>query len=83
MLLSTAKSSGKKGGKVKVRTLEDVERDVEKAEAQVKAIEDALVQAGLQADAEQLTKLTAEYEQARARVDALLAEWELLAESAE
>lgn len=76
-----AKSSGKKGGKVKVRTLEDVERDVEKAEAQVKAIEGALAQAGLQADAEQLTNLTAEYEQARERVDVLLAEWEQLAES--
>ena len=79
----TAKSSGRKGGKVKVRSLEDVERDVEKAEAQVKAIEDALAQAGLQADAEQLTKLTAEYEQTRERVDALLAEWERLAESAD
>jgi ATP-binding cassette subfamily F protein 3 len=79
----TAKSGGKKGGKVKVRTLEDVERDVEKAEAQVKSVEDALAQAGLQADAEQLTKLTAEYEQTRGRVDALLAEWERLAESAD
>ncbi len=78
-----AKSGGRKGGKVKVRSLEDVERDVEKAEAQVKAIEDALAQAGLQADAEQLTKLTAEYEQTRERVDTLLAEWERLAESAD
>ncbi|MHB8595282.1 MAG: ABC-F family ATP-binding cassette domain-containing protein [Ktedonobacteraceae bacterium] len=79
----TARSGGRKGGKVKVRTLEDVESDVEKAEVQVKVIEDALAQAGLQADAEQLTKLTAEYEQTRERVDALLAEWERLAESAD
>ncbi|HLX40234.1 MAG TPA: ABC-F family ATP-binding cassette domain-containing protein, partial [Ktedonobacteraceae bacterium] len=78
----TAKSSAKKGGKVKIRTVEDVERDIEKAEAQVKVIEDALAEAGLQADAEQLTKLTAEYEQTRERVDALLTEWEQLAESA-
>ena len=77
----TAKSSGKKGGKVKVRTVEDVERDVEKAEQRVKAIEDALAQAALQADGEQLTKLTVEYEQARQQVDTLLAEWEHLAET--
>ena len=74
---------GKKSGKVKIRTLEDVERDVEKAEMQVKTIEDALTEAGLHADAERLTKLTAEYEQARQRVDILLAEWEQLAETAE
>jgi len=64
-----------------VRTVEDVERDVEKAEQQVKAIEDALAQAALQADGEQLTKLTVEYEQARQQVDTLLAEWERLAET--
>jgi len=54
---------------------------VEKAEQQVKAIEDALAQAALQADGEQLTKLTVEYEQARQQVDTLLAEWERLAET--
>ena len=74
-----AKSGGKKGVKVKIRTVEDVERDVEKAEAQVKAVEDALSQAALAADAEQLTTLTADYEQAKARVDELLTEWEQLA----
>lgn len=76
------KSSGKKGAKVKVRTVEDVERDIEKAEAEVKSIEDALAQAALQADAEQLTQLSAEYEQAKGRVDALLVEWEELADMA-
>ena len=81
LAVQPAKSTRKKGGKVKIRTVEDVERDVEKAEAQVNAIEDALAEAGLQADAEQLTKLTAEYEQAKERVDRLLAEWERLAES--
>ncbi len=76
-----AKSSGKKGGKLKVRTVEDVERDVEKAEQQVKAIEDALAQAALQGNGEQLTQLNAEYEQSRQHVDTLLAEWERLAET--
>jgi ATP-binding cassette subfamily F protein 3 len=73
-----AKASNKKASKVKVRTLEDVERDVEKAEASVKSVETALAQAALQADAEQLTQLSADYEQARAHLDTLLAEWEQL-----
>jgi ATP-binding cassette subfamily F protein 3 len=73
-----AKASNKKASKVKVRTLEDVERDVEKAEASVKSVEAALAQAALQADAEQLTQLSADYEQARAHLDTLLAEWEQL-----
>ncbi len=72
------KVNGKKASKVKVRTLEDVERDVEKAEAQVKLVEDALSQAALAADAKQLTQLSADYEQARASLDALLVEWEQL-----
>ena len=76
------KASNKKGSKVKVRTAEDVERDVEKAEAQVKSLEEALSQAALNADAVQLTQLSAEYEQARAHVEELFAEWERLSESA-
>ncbi|WP_126594163.1 ABC-F family ATP-binding cassette domain-containing protein [Dictyobacter aurantiacus] len=75
-----AKTSSKKNGKVKARTLEDVEKDVEKAEAKVKSLEEALSQAALQADAEELTRLSADYEQARARVDELLQEWEQLAD---
>jgi ATP-binding cassette subfamily F protein 3 len=73
-----SKASNKKASKVKIRTLEDVEQDVEKAEASVKSVEDALSQAALQADAEQLTQLSADYEQARARLDTLLVEWEQL-----
>jgi len=76
------KSASKKGGKVKARTLEDVERDVEKAEAQIKAIEDALATAALQADAAQLTQLSDEHERAKAHVDELLVEWEHLADVA-
>jgi ATP-binding cassette, subfamily F, member 3 len=72
------KASNKKASKAKVRTLEDVERDVEKAEASVKSVEAALAQAALQADAAQLTQLSADYEQARARLDTLLVEWEQL-----
>jgi hypothetical protein len=55
-----------------------VERDIEKAEAQVKLLEEELSQAALVGDAEQLTQLTMTYEQAKTRVDELLAEWELL-----
>lgn len=78
----TPKSTNKKSGKVKARTLEDVERDVEKAEVQVKAIEDALAVAALQGDAAQLTQLSDEHEQAKAHVDELLVEWEQLADVA-
>ncbi len=74
--------SSKKGSKVKVRTAEDVERDVEKAEEHVKVLEDALAQAALNADAAQLTQLSAEYEQAKAQVEELFAEWERLSEEA-
>ncbi|HLZ58187.1 MAG TPA: ABC-F family ATP-binding cassette domain-containing protein [Ktedonosporobacter sp.] len=73
-----AKPGGKKGTKAKERTVEDVERDVEKAEAHLKSVEEALSQAALNADAGKLTQLSADYEQARARVDELLAEWEEL-----
>jgi ATP-binding cassette subfamily F protein 3 len=79
---SPAKAGGRKAGKVKVRALEDVERDIEKAEAQVKDIEAALAEAALNADAALLTQLNAEYEQEKAHVDELLVEWERLAEAA-
>jgi hypothetical protein len=79
---SPAKAGGRKAGKVKVRALEDVERDIEKAEAQVKDIEVALAEAALNADAALLTQLNAEYEQEKAHVDELLVEWERLAEAA-
>lgn len=75
------KGNGKKS-KVKTRSVEDVERDVEKAEAHVKELEDALSQAALVADAGQLTQLSADYEQAKAHVDELLSEWERLADLA-
>ena len=77
-----AKAENKKGAKVKVRTIEDVEREIEKAEARVKAVEEALAEAALSADAAQLTQLSADYEQSRAQVDTLLAEWEQLATEA-
>ncbi|HJT55204.1 MAG TPA: ABC-F family ATP-binding cassette domain-containing protein [Ktedonobacteraceae bacterium] len=77
---SPAKSTARKSPKVKVRTVEDVERDIEKAEAYVKAVEDELADAALHGDAAQLTKLVADYEQAKADVETLLAEWEQLAD---
>ncbi|HEY0752906.1 MAG TPA: ABC-F family ATP-binding cassette domain-containing protein [Ktedonobacteraceae bacterium] len=66
----------------RVRVVEDVEKDIEKAEAQVKLIEEKLAAAALKADAEQLKQLSIEHEQARLRVDELLAEWEELASAA-
>jgi ATP-binding cassette subfamily F protein 3 len=80
--VSSAKLAGKKGGKGKIRTIEDVERDIEKAEAHVRSLEEQLAQAALVADAEQLTHLSTDYEQAKAHVDELLEEWEQLADVA-
>src|SRR5438105_2718904 len=76
---STAvKSSARKSAKVKVRTLEDVEAEIEEAEERVKSVEEALADAALNADAALLTQLTPDYEQSRAHVDELLIEWERL-----
>ncbi len=73
-----ARTGQKKQTRGKTRTVEDVERDIEKAEVQVKLLEEELSQAALVGDAKQLTQLTMTYEQAKTRVDELLAEWELL-----
>ena len=72
-------SGQKKQARGKVRSIEDIEREVEKAETRVKALEDELAQAALQGDAAQLKQLYAEYEQAKTRVEELLVEWEQLA----
>ncbi len=77
-----AKSNGKKPPKTKARTIEDAERDIEKAEGQMKTIEAALSQAALNADAAQLTQLSIDYESAKERVEELLIEWERLADVA-
>jgi ATP-binding cassette subfamily F protein 3 len=71
-----------KRNKGRVRTVEDVEKDIEKAEFRVKIIEEKLAEAALKANAEQLKQLSEEYEQAKVRVDELLAEWEELASAA-
>src|SRR5256714_4561073 len=76
----SSKLAGKKSPKVKVRTIEDVEREIEEAETHVKAVEDELADAALHADAAQLTRLATDYERAKAHVEELLAEWERLAE---
>ena len=78
---SLSRSGNKKSAKVKVRTVEDVERDIEKAEAHVKALEEELSDAALSADAKQLTQLSVDYERAKARVEELLVEWEQLADA--
>jgi len=76
--LSPSQSAQKKQARVKVRSIEDVEREIDKAETRVKALEDELAQAALKGDAAQLTQLYADYEQAKTRVDELLIEWEQL-----
>ena len=78
---SSSSSGGKKNAKIKVRAIGDVERDIEKAEAHVSTIEEELAEAARNADAMQLTQLSADYEQARARVEELLLEWEELAKT--
>jgi ATP-binding cassette, subfamily F, member 3 len=77
-VVTPTKTVTKKGRKVKERTVEDVERDVEKAETKVKELEEALGLAALKADAAQLTQLSSDYEQTKAQIEALLEEWERL-----
>ena len=79
---SVTKNNGKKTPKTKTRTVEDVERDIEKAEAQLQTLEEAVSLAALNADAAQLTQLSAEYEQAKTRVDELYQEWERVSDVA-
>src|SRR2546428_6194202 len=79
---AAARVSSKKGEKAKApkaRTIEDVEREIEKVEDRVKLVEKALAEAALKADAEKLTQLAAEYDQLRLQSEELLAEWERLA----
>ena len=75
---SSSRSGGKKSAKIKIRTAEDVERDIEKAETRVSALEEELAEAARNADAAQLIQLSADYEQARMSVEELLVEWERL-----
>jgi ATP-binding cassette subfamily F protein 3 len=78
---SPSRLGGKKSVKIKIRTVEDVERDIEKAEARIRALEEELTEAALFADAAQLTQLSADYEQARVSVEELLQEWEQLSKT--
>jgi len=77
---SPTRSGRKSAEKLKVRTVEDVEREIEKVDARVKMVEEALNEAALNGDAARLTQLSAEYEQLRSQSNVLLAEWEHLAE---
>jgi ATP-binding cassette subfamily F protein 3 len=79
---SVSARSNSKRSRGRVRTVEDVEKDIEKAEAQVKLIEEQLAEAALKADADQLKQLSAAHEQAKNHVDELLTEWEELAGTA-
>ncbi len=78
---SPSRLGDKKSAKIKIRTVEDVERDIEKAEARVRALEEELAEAALYADAVQLTQLSADYELAKMRIEELLVEWEQLSDA--
>ncbi len=78
---SSSRSGGKKSAKIKIRTAEDVERDIEKAETRVSALEEELAEAARNADAAQLIQLSADYEQARMSAEELLLEWERLSKA--
>jgi len=75
---SSSRSGGKKSAKIKARTIADIERDIENAEAHVNRIEEELAEAARNADAAELTQLSADYDQARMKVEELLLEWEKL-----
>ncbi|HYX49237.1 MAG TPA: ATP-binding cassette domain-containing protein, partial [Ktedonobacteraceae bacterium] len=53
---SSRRPGGKKSTKIKVRSVEDVERDIEKAEAHVTLMEGELAEAARNGDAAQLTR---------------------------
>jgi ATP-binding cassette subfamily F protein 3 len=76
-----ARASSKKG-RARARTVEDVEKEIEKAEAEVRRIEETLAEVALKADAEGLRRFSAEHEQAKSRLETLLSEWEELASAA-
>ena len=82
VIVSSKRSASKKVSKKKTRTVEDVECDIEKAEAHVRLLEEQLAQAALVADAEQLIQLSTDYEEVKARIDQLLEEWGQLADVA-
>jgi ATP-binding cassette subfamily F protein 3 len=75
---SSSRSGSRKSARVKARTVEDVERDIENVEARISTLEEELAEAARNADAAQLTQLTADYEKARVKVEELLLEWEQL-----
>jgi ATP-binding cassette, subfamily F, member 3 len=79
--VSPSRSGGKRSAKIKIRSVEDVESDIEKAETRVRDLEEELAEAALNADALQLTQLAADYEQEKARVEELLEEWEQLSDA--
>ncbi len=79
---SPSRSGSKRAERPKVRTVGDVEREIEKVEALVKTVEEALNEAALHGDAARLTQLSTEYEQLKVQSNTLLAEWERLAEEA-
>jgi ATP-binding cassette subfamily F protein 3 len=77
---ASSRSGSRKGAKVKARTVEDVERDIENVEARINTLEEELEEAARNANAAQLTQLSADYEKARVKVEELLLEWEQLSE---
>ena len=78
---ASSRSGSRKSAKIKARTVEDVERDIENVEARISTLEEELAEAARNADAAQLTQLSADYEKNRVKVEELLLEWEQLSES--
>src|SRR2546430_7574385 len=78
---SPSRAGGKTSAKMKIRTVDDDERHIEKAEARLSALEEELAEAARNADAAQLTQLSADYEQARVSMEELLLEWEHLSKA--
>ncbi len=76
------KKTSVKRSKVKQRSLEDVEKEIEQAEQQAKRVETELSEAGLKANVSELTRLSEEYEKARERINSLMEEWESMADAA-
>jgi ATP-binding cassette subfamily F protein 3 len=69
---------GKKNA-ARLRTLAEVEQEIEQQERRSRELEEALNAAALRGDAPALQRLSEDYETLKTQLDALLAEWERLA----
>ncbi|RAQ94607.1 ribosomal protection-like ABC-F family protein [Thermogemmatispora tikiterensis] len=68
-------------GQPRLRSLTEVEQEIEQREQRARALEEALNEAAGRGDVAELQRLTSDYEATRAELEQLLAEWEQLAAS--